>query len=91
MGPLKTYPSGLVACCGLRPTPDARARPPTDATSRATQMRRLPARAGRHRGPRPESYEPNTSRRSSIPLADIEEDPGAVPLDKAQWIITYCT
>jgi len=26
-----------------------------------------------------------------IPLADIERDPGAVPLDKAKWIITYCT
>jgi rhodanese-related sulfurtransferase len=26
-----------------------------------------------------------------IPLADIERDPGAVPLDKTKWIITYCT
>jgi len=27
----------------------------------------------------------------SIPLADIEGDPTAFPLDKARWIITYCT
>lgn len=27
----------------------------------------------------------------SIPLAQIEADPQSVPLDKEQWIITYCT
>jgi 3-mercaptopyruvate sulfurtransferase SseA len=27
----------------------------------------------------------------SVPLGDIEEHPAAVPLDKAKWIITYCT
>ena len=27
----------------------------------------------------------------SIPLADIEKDPAGVVLDKAKWIITYCT
>jgi hypothetical protein len=26
-----------------------------------------------------------------VPLADIERDPTGVPLDKAKWIITYCT
>jgi predicted sulfurtransferase len=38
------------------------------------------------------SYEPeHVAGALSIPLADIEEDPASVPLDKAQWIITYCT
>ena len=27
----------------------------------------------------------------SIPLNQIEENPAGVPLDKKQWIITYCT
>jgi 3-mercaptopyruvate sulfurtransferase SseA len=27
----------------------------------------------------------------SIPLTQIESDPGSVKLDKNQWIITYCT
>jgi len=27
----------------------------------------------------------------SIPLADIDADPTAFPLDKTKWIITYCT
>jgi 3-mercaptopyruvate sulfurtransferase SseA len=27
----------------------------------------------------------------SIPLANIEANPAGVPLDKNQWIITYCT
>jgi hypothetical protein len=27
----------------------------------------------------------------SIPLAEIEADPNGLPLDKDQWIITYCT
>jgi hypothetical protein len=27
----------------------------------------------------------------SIPLFDIESDPDGLPLDKDQWIITYCT
>ena len=27
----------------------------------------------------------------SVPLGEIERDPAAVPLDKNQWIITYCT
>ena len=27
----------------------------------------------------------------SVPLADIEANPGGVPLDKSKWIITYCT
>ena len=27
----------------------------------------------------------------SIPLFDIENDPNGLPLDKDQWIITYCT
>jgi 3-mercaptopyruvate sulfurtransferase SseA len=40
----------------------------------------------------PSSYElEHVAGALSIPLADIEDDPAAVPLDKAQWIITYCT
>jgi phage shock protein E len=27
----------------------------------------------------------------SIPLAEIEADPNGLPLDRDQWIITYCT
>jgi 3-mercaptopyruvate sulfurtransferase SseA len=27
----------------------------------------------------------------NIPLADIENNPSGVKLDKGQWIITYCT
>jgi hypothetical protein len=27
----------------------------------------------------------------SIPLFDIESDPNGLPLEKDQWIITYCT
>lgn len=27
----------------------------------------------------------------SIPLFDIESNPNGLPLDKDQWIITYCT
>ena len=27
----------------------------------------------------------------SVPLAGIEINPAAVPMDKSQWIITYCT
>mgnify|MGYP003577648539 CR=1 FL=1 len=27
----------------------------------------------------------------SIPLATIEADPNSLPLEKDQWIITYCT
>lgn len=27
----------------------------------------------------------------SIPLPEIEADPNGLPLDKDQWIITYCT
>jgi rhodanese-related sulfurtransferase len=27
----------------------------------------------------------------SIPLFDIESDPNSLPLEKDQWIITYCT
>ena len=27
----------------------------------------------------------------SIPVAEFEADPSSLPLDKAKWIITYCT
>lgn len=27
----------------------------------------------------------------SVPLIEIERDPTSLPLDKEQWIITYCT
>jgi 3-mercaptopyruvate sulfurtransferase SseA len=27
----------------------------------------------------------------SVPLADIEQDTDSLPLDREQWIITYCT
>jgi len=39
-----------------------------------------------------ESYaEAHIAGALSIPLTGIEVDPANVPLDKNQWIITYCT
>ncbi len=39
-----------------------------------------------------ESYaETHIAGALSFPLDGIEIDPAGVPLDKAQWIITYCT
>ena len=36
-------------------------------------------------------FESHIADALSFPLDGIEIDPAGVPLDKAQWIITYCT
>ena len=39
-----------------------------------------------------ESYEAShIAGAISIPLGEIQTDPAGLPLDKDQWIITYCT
>jgi rhodanese-related sulfurtransferase len=44
------------------------------------KMRRRPSRAASH-----------IPGALSIPLAEIESNPAGLNLDKAKWIITYCT